>query len=241
MVYHLNAIVFEDRIDAGRKLANLLLFYKKSPEVVVIAIPRGGVVVAKVLSDALNLPLKCLVTKKLGAPENKELAIGAVGPGKIKYLDEKLIRNLGIDKKYLTCELKKKFQEIKKRELELGVYNYSQKDKRNTVILVDDGIATGATVFAAIKYIKEVSGVRGQGSGIEKGKILKPETYNLKLKIILAVPVVAKDSFEKISKIVHRLVSVEVKDDFQAVGQYYRAFGQISDTDVINILRSSNI
>lgn len=210
--------MFEDRIDAGKKLANLLLFYKKSPEVVVIAIPRGGVVVAKVLSDALNLPLKCLVTKKLGAPENKELAIGAVGPGKIKYLDEKLIRNLSIDKKYLTCELKKKFQEIKKRELELGVYNYSQKDKRNTVILVDDGIATGATVTAAILFLRKIG-----------------------RKVCVGVPVIAKDSFEKISKIVDRVVSVEVKDDFQAVGQYYRAFGQISDTDVINILRSSNI
>lgn len=210
--------MFEDRIDAGKKLANLLLFYKKSPDVVVIAIPRGGVVVAKVLSGMLNLPLKCLVTKKLGAPENRELAIGAVGSGKIIYLDEKLIRILGIDRKYITGELKKKFQEIKKRELELGVYHYSQKDKRKTVILVDDGIATGATLTAAILFMRKI------------GK-----------KVCVGVPVIAKDSFEKISKIADRLVSVEVQDDFQAVGQYYRSFSQISDTDVINILRSSNI
>ncbi len=210
--------MFEDRIDAGKKLANLLLFYKKSPEVVVLAIPRGGVVVAKALSDALYLPLKCLVTKKLGAPENKELAIGAVGPGRVKYLDENLIGRLGIDKKYIAHQLKNKYREVKKREQDLGEYNFNQKDRRKTVILVDDGIATGATVIAAALFLRII------------GK-----------KIIVAVPVIAKDSFEKISKIVDRLVSIEVADDFQAVGQFYRIFSQISDTDVINILRSSNI
>lgn len=210
--------MFEDRIDAGKKLANLLLFYKKSPEVIVLAIPRGGVVVAKALSDALHLPLKCLVTKKLGAPDNPELAIGAVGPGRVKYLDEDLIRKLGIDKKYKALQLKNKYREVKKREQNLGEYNYSHKDKRKTVILVDDGIATGATVIAAALFLRKI------------GK-----------KIIIAVPVIAEDSFERISNLVDRLICVEMAGDFRAVGQFYRVFSQISDTDVIKILSSSNI
>ncbi len=210
--------MFEDRIDAGKKLANLLLFYKKSPDVVVLAIPRGGVVVAKALSDALILPLKCLITKKLGAPDNPELAIGAVGPGRVKYLDKDLIGKLRIDKKYISREIQNKYQEVKKREKDLGEYNFTQKNKWKTVILVDDGIATGATVIAAALFLRKI------------GK-----------KIVVAVPVIAKDNFEKISKLVDRLICVEMADDFRAVGQFYKTFSQISDLEVINILRSSKI
>jgi putative phosphoribosyl transferase len=220
--------VFQNREEAGLHLASKLKQFQDSGDAIVLAIPRGGVIVAKQIADSLQIPLSVSVVKKLGAPNNCELAIGAIAGGSVKFIDWNLVSRLGIEQEYLDEEIKRKKREVEEREKKLSVVScqLSVKDKK-IVILVDDGVATGATVLAAIKYIKEqITCLVGRQAKNKKQGI----------KIILAVPVIAKDAFDQIKSEISEIVALEIAEDFGAVGQFYREFPQVTDEEVRRLL-----
>ncbi len=188
--------MFENRFTAGCLLAQKLLSYKDRKDFLVLGVPRGGVIVAYALSSKLNLYLDIIVARKLGAPNQPELAIGAVGPEGTVVLDRKLINDLEVEEEYINKLTKEKKKEVKER---IKMYRNGKPKlnlKGKSVILVDDGIATGATVEVVIKYLKS--------------KFIKSLT--------LAVPVAPKDTINKLRKLVDKIVVLEEKDNFFAVG-----------------------
>lgn len=190
---------------------------------VVLSIPRGGVVIGSEIARILKVSLSAIVVKKLGAPGNPELAIGAVAPDNIKEIDWELTLRKGVEQDYFDWELKKKKQEIDRREKMYGLRDikFLIKDKK-TVILTDDGVATGATVLAAIKYIRNLKNKLGLQS----------------LQIILAIPVIAKDTLERLKCETDGVTTLEAPKSFGAVGEFYSEFPQVSDAQVLNILKS---
>lgn len=207
--------MFQNREEAGKLLADRLLNYKKQKETVILAIPRGGVVVARQIADNLSLPLSIVVVKKLGAPGNPELAIGALAPAGVKYINWDLALRSGVEQEYLDREIKDKSKEIKERikKFQIPHSKFQIKNYKN-FILVDDGVATGATTLAAIKYIRYIQST-----------------------IILAVPVIAKETYNKLQTEVDKIVALEVPESFGAVGEFYREFPQVSDGEVIKLLK----
>lgn len=227
--------MFQNREEAGALLANKLEKYKDNPNVIILAVPRGGAVVGRRIADILGLPLSLAVVRKIGAPYNPELAVGAIAPGGIEVIDGELAARVGADREYLDKEI-----EIKRKELEERLKKYQisnikyQIRNKEIVILVDDGIATGATTLAAVRYIKgsqksKVPSARAQGEGKSQ-----------KLRIILAVPVVARDTFDRLKSEVEEIMALEIPEFFGAVGQFYLEFSQIDDKEVSKLLASSN-
>lgn len=220
-------MMFKNREEAGMLLADKLSSYKNRSDTVVLAIPRGGVVVGNQIAKNLSLPLSVVVVKKLGAPGNPELAIGAAASSGVKYIDWDLTLRSGVEQDYLDSELAAKKREIEEREkkflkrLNLRRGSTSLEDKK-IIILVDDGVATGATVMAAIKYIKQLA-IR--------------QLADKQLTIILAVPVVAKDTYGRLQLEVEKIIALEVVQTFGAVGQFYSEFPQITDEEVIKLLK----
>lgn len=214
--YNRFTIVFSDRRQAGEMLADKL---KKigTPIAQVFAIPRGGAVVGEEIAKRLDIPLKLLLVKKIGAPKNSELAIGAVAPGGISYIDRVLVGRLSIGQKELAKLTESKRRELAERKEKYKI-SYQKSLAGKTIIITDDGIATGATVKAAIKYLR-----------LKKAK-----------KIILGAPVVAKDTYDEIKSMVDELIVLEIPESFGAVGQFYRDFPQVNDEEVISILAFSN-
>lgn len=207
--------VFKDRQNAGELLSRSLREYKNKKDTIVLGIPRGGVVVAKVVAGVLDLPLDIVVTKKIGAPRQEELAIGAVGPGGEVVWDMDLIQDLDIDEDYLRKGLEEKYKEVKRREREFRKGKKPLRLENKSVILVDDGIATGATVKAAIKYLR-----------------------NKKVKrIILAAPVASEQTVNEVKGVVDKSIIPETPKGFRAVGQFYEYFPQVEDQEVIQLLQ----
>lgn len=206
-------MIFKDRVDAAQKLAKKLEWLKKENPVI-LAIPRGGVVTGDVIAKILGLSLDIIVSRKVGAPYNPELAIGAVAHDGSFFPNSELINALGIPKNYLDEKIAEQIQEIEHRLVKFrGRSDYDLKDK--TVVLVDDGIATGATVFVALEWIKKQ----------------KPK------RVIVAIPVGPRDTIERLSKI----AEVVVLDDpvvFGAVGEFYQSFDQVEDYQVAEIMSS---
>lgn len=206
--------MFESREEAGKLLAQNLMGFNKEEETVVLGLARGGMVVAQAIAKVLGIPLDVLVVKKIGAPGNEELAIGAVGPDKTVVWDEELCARLGIEEKVKSEKLKVKSKEREEKEKLL------RQDRRpldltgKTAILVDDGIATGATAKAAAEWIKT------QNPG----------------QIILAVPVMPADTVEKLEVYFDKIVCLKTPEYFISVGQFYRKFSQVSDEEVAEIL-----
>ncbi|MEK7502129.1 MAG: phosphoribosyltransferase family protein [Patescibacteria group bacterium] len=206
--------MFKDRRQAGKLLARKLKKFKNKKDVVVIGITRGGAVVAKEISGFLNLSLDIIVIKKIGAPQNPELAIGTIGPNSVIFWDENLIRRLHVSKEY-----KNRLEEIKNFE-RTELENYLRKGKKSInvknkkIILVDDGVATGATVLCAVKFFRK-----------EKSK-----------EVVLAVPVIAKDTFLNIKKYFDTVIALQIEVDLHAVGQFYKEFHQVDNREVINLI-----
>ena len=210
--------MFEDRYQAGELLAGKLSAYQKK-DVVVLAIPRGGVPVAKAVSKKLEAQLGIVVTKKIGAPEQEELAIGAVGPEGEIVLDQNLIHRMGIGEEALKNAIKKAQAKVKKYKSKFRLAQVSKdriKLRDKIIILVDDGIATGATIKAAIQYIKK------------KGTA----------KIILAVPVAPREALAEFRNLVDRIVVLSTPPLFQSVGQFYKSFPQVTDEEVLQLLQN---
>lgn len=210
-------MIFKDRQDAGQKLAQALKKYKDQKDTLILALPRGGVVTAFEIAKELNLPLDLVVPRKIGAPDNEEYAIGAITESGEGIFNQEVIDSLGIPKEYLNKKIAEEKKEAQRRlktyRQDRPILNLANK----TVIIVDDGIATGLTMRAAIKSIKE----------------------NKAQKIIVAVPVSAKDSLKEIGKEVDQIICLDAPLFFGAVGAFYHDFGQTSDEEVIELMKQS--
>lgn len=209
-------MIFESRGKAGEELFKKLKSFKGKGGVLVLGIPRGGVPIAKVIAEKLNAPLDVIVSRKIGAPGQQELAIGAVGPNGTYILDENLISSLQVDDDYLEEKISEKKKEVGIRLKEFRGDKSLYKLKGRTVILIDDGIATGSTVKASITFLRK------KKAG----------------KIILAVPVAPQDSVEEFKKLVDDYIVLYTPKDFYAVGQFYKNFPQVSNDEVVELLKS---
>jgi putative phosphoribosyl transferase len=207
---------FTDRIDAGKRLASALKDFS-GKNGVVLAIPRGGVVVGNMIAKALHLPLDVIIPRKIGAPENPELAIGAVAEDGTAILDNNLIKYLGVSKEYVKEETERQKQEIQRR-LKLYRQDTSYPNVKGLdVIVVDDGIATGSTMKAALASVRN----RGAAS------------------ITVAVPVGPPSTIEELNTMADRVVCLYTPEFFQAIGEFYSDFSQTSDEEVNEILKEN--
>jgi putative phosphoribosyl transferase len=205
-------VSFEDRADAGERLSKALTEFAGT-ESVVLAIPRGGVVVGEIVARSLGAPLDVVVPRKIGAPGNPELGIGAVAPG-IRVLDETMVRALGVSEEYLEREVASQEAEIERR---LRVYRSGRPPvdvRGKTSIVVDDGVATGGTAVAALRW------ARAQGAS----------------RVVLAVPVAPEQSLARLEREADEVVVLSAPSPFFAVGEWYRKFEQTSDREVIDVL-----
>jgi putative phosphoribosyl transferase len=205
---------FNDRVEAGKKLAKALTDFK-GKNAIVLAIPRGGVVVGFEIASELELPLDVIIPRKVGAPNNPELAIGAVAEDGTIILDNSLVAYLGVPESFIQEESARQREEIKRR---LKVYRPNEPSpnvKGLDVILVDDGIATGSTMKAALASVKN------QGAKT----------------VTVAVPVGPPSTIEELKKQADKVICLKTPEYFQAIGQFYLDFNQTSDEEVIELLR----
>ena len=207
-------MLFEDRVDAGRKLASRLEHLAKAKPLV-LGLPRGGVVVASEVARALRAPLDVIVTRKLGAPHQPEFGFGAVGPGDVRVIDPQSVRMLGLSDSDIERIAARELAELTRRE---GAYRRGRQAPNvagKTVILVDDGAATGVTMQAAIRSVR--------AGGPER--------------LVVALPVAPPDTAETLGADADEIICLATPDQFAAVGQWYRRFDQVDDDEVIDLLR----
>lgn len=208
-------MLFVDREDAGKKLASLLQEYADQ-NVIVLGLPRGGVITAYQVARALKAPLDVTCPRKIGAPWNPELAIGAVSEAGEATFNEDLLTMFNIPEQTLEAAIEREKAEALRR---LVVYRSGKPPlalENKIVILVDDGLATGSTMKAAIR-------------GVQARKVKQ---------IIVAVPVSPPETLEEIQQLVHRAICLYAPPFFQSVGQFYQNFGQTSDEEVISLLNA---
>ena len=204
--------LFTDRTDAAEQLAEQLLAYRDR-NALVLAIPRGAVPMGKIIADRLNGELDVVLIRKLGAPYNEEFAIGAVAEDGWVYLPPN-IRSLYVSDSYIEKAKVAQLEKIRERRVRYTPLKPPADPGGRTVIIVDDGLATGATMIAALHAIREK----------------RPE------KLICAIPVAAPDSLEKVRELADEVVCLEAPLNFQAVGQFYEHFSQVQDSEVEAIL-----
>eukprot|EP01112_Ceratiomyxa_fruticulosa_P024000 TRINITY_DN947_c0_g1_i6.p1 TRINITY_DN947_c0_g1~~TRINITY_DN947_c0_g1_i6.p1 ORF type:complete len:255 (-),score=55.56 TRINITY_DN947_c0_g1_i6:165-929(-) len=207
-------MIFKDRKEAGSVLANEFKEYQNSLDTIVVGLPRGGVVVAYPIAKKLGLPLDIVVPRKIGAPFHEEYAIGAILEDGSGYFDNDVINTYGISSEYIKQESHKQVQEAQRR---LRVYRGSrgpQDFSGKRILLIDDGIATGSTMHAAI------TSIRNKGAK----------------EIIVGVPVGPKDTVTNMKPLVNRFVCLSVPAGFRAVGQFYTNFDQTEDEEVLELM-----
>lgn len=205
---------FEDRKEAGRLLAAALKGFR-GKDTVVLGIPRGGMVVAGEIAGALNSGLDIVLSRKLGCPGNPELAIGSVGEDGRLFLNQDLAFRVGADETYIETEKARQLSEIKKRVQLFRQFKAKVPLEGKTVIVTDDGVATGSTMQAAL-----------WASGRENPK-----------RLIAAVPVGAGESVRFLADYADEVIVLRLPGDLQAIGQFYRHFDQTSDEEVLEILK----
>lgn len=208
-------MVFKDREAAGELLAKRLTDYQGKKDMIVLGIPRGGVVVASQIAKILNLPLDIVVTRKIGAPFQKELALGAVDPAGNVVWEKSLLADTQVNKEELTQDISREVVEIKRRQALYRGRRTPLDVSGKVVILVDDGVATGSTITSAIRFLKSAGSKE----------------------IILAVPVAAKESIRKVSEEVLETVVLYAPQHLVAVGSFYQNFNPVSDEEVIELLK----
>ncbi|HXS11484.1 MAG TPA: phosphoribosyltransferase [Acidobacteriaceae bacterium] len=213
--------MFADRIDAGQRLgARLQEFFSEERadrQIVVLALPRGGVPVAYQVAKALGSPLDVFVVRKLGAPQQPELAMGAIASGGVRAINEEVVRALHVTPEQLAETVERETRELERREHAYRGDRAPVDVKGRCALVVDDGVATGYTMRAAVTALRQR----------EPGKI------------IIAVPVAAKDTFEELKRHADAVVCLITPFDFAAVGQWYRHFDQTSDEEVRLLLERS--
>ena len=209
-------MIFSDRFKAGKLLAGQLKEYANDPDTIVVALPRGGVPVAHVIAKQLGLPLDIFFVKKIPSPYNLEAAIGAVSENGMEYLNERAVMMLNISRPYIDEQIQKIMESIRQKRALYQKPRIPVSGKR--VILVDDGVATGASMYLAAKALKE-----------EGAK-----------EVIIAVPVAPPDSLALLREAADRVVVLDVPVDFMAVGQFYKDFHQLSDEEVMELLQDTS-
>ena len=200
--------MFRDRHDAGERLAERLLDLI-GDETIVLGIPRGGIAVGRPIARALEAPLDVAVPRKLGAPRNPELAIGAVAPG-VRVLDEELISQLGIGSAYIESETERQLAEIDRRTRAYRGDRPLPVLSGRTVVLVDDGVATGSTALAALAWARAAGGTR----------------------LVFAAPVAPETTASRIASASDLTTILETPRSFRAVGEWYERFDQMTDEEV---------
>ena len=205
--------MFENRRDAGRQLAGTLLEYADREDVAVLALPRGGVPVAYEVARRLNAPLDVLVVRKLGLPGHEELALGAVARG-VRVLNDEVVRYYRVPEAAIERVAEAQGRELERREAAYRDGLPSLDLAGKTVILVDDGLATGASMRAAVRAVKPLGAVR----------------------VVIAVPVASSETCHELRAEVDEVVCLLTPDSFYAVGQVYRDFGQTGDAEVRDLL-----
>lgn len=207
-MYDQKSVLFQDRKQAGIKLAERLKKYKSAENLVIVALPRGGVPVAYEVAKSLHTPLDVFITRKLRFPDNPELALGALAENGEVFLNEDLMNYCS--EEYLEKEIAYQKEDIRRRQnLYRGGMELSSLAGK-TVILIDDGVATGATMIATLRALK--------ASQVKE--------------LIVAVPVAPRDIIEKLSDLADKLVILYTPSPFIAVGAHYTDFGQVSDDEV---------
>ncbi len=207
--------LFRDRVDAGAQLAEALRDYR-GQDVLVLGIPRGGVVVAAEVAQRLGAELDVIVARKLGAPISRELAIGAVTADGERYLNEDILRELGVSARYLERVTEEEQAEARRREERVRAGRLPARVAGRTVILIDDGLATGATMRAAVRS------VRRQGPA----------------RLVVAVPVGARETCEELRAEADEVVCLQQPEPFWAVGAHYQHFEPVDDATVQELLRA---
>jgi len=206
--------MFKNREEAGELLAQELIQFRKDPSAILLALPRGGVAVAYQLSLALHLALDVLITRKIGAPGNPEYALGAVSETGAVYWNREALLGLSLTERQLSAAVQAQQKEVTRR---VALYRQGRPFpdlNDRTVILVDDGLATGATFFASVATARQGNSRR----------------------VIGAIPVGPRSTVEEARKLVDQLIVLRVPDPFYAVGNFYRDFEQVEDREVLQYL-----
>jgi putative phosphoribosyl transferase len=207
-------MLFRDRTDAGRQLAAQLMGYADRPDVLVLALPRGGVPVAFEVAQALHAPLDIFLVRKLGVPGHEELAMGAIASGGVRVLNEDVVRSLDLSEEMIDAVAVQERQELKRRE-QLYRRDRPPPDVRGkTIILVDDGLATGSTMRAAVAALRQQHPAR----------------------IVVAVPIGARDTCADFEAEADETVCASMPEPFYAVGLWYGDFSQTTDDEIAELL-----
>jgi putative phosphoribosyl transferase len=214
-------VLFRDRTDAAKQLAERLYWLKNEIQenkssVVIVAVPRGGVVIGNIIALQLGAKLDLVVSRKIGAPFNPELAIGAVMPDGSYFLND-VAEMMNVSQDYIESQIEKEVKEIDRRLIEFrGNREYYNKLEDKIVVLVDDGIATGATILASAKWIKDKHNCR---------------------QLIIAVPLAPRDILEDLNRAADKVIVLYTPEPFGAVGRFYHDFNQVSDDEVKEMMK----
>jgi predicted phosphoribosyltransferase len=210
--------IFRDRVDAGRALASMLGSYAGRDDVIVLALPRGGLPVAYEVARALGAPLDVFLVRKLGLPGEEEFAMGAIASGGIRLINEDVVHGYGVSDSQIEAVAATEQRELDRRERAYRDGRPMPRVAGRTVIVVDDGLATGFSMRAAVMALREQSPSR----------------------IVVAVPVAALDTCEEFRSIVDEVVCAETPEPFYAVGIWYEDFSQTTDDEVHELLAAAN-
>ena len=212
-------MIFRDRRAAGQQLATRLAFLKDELRLIVLGIPRGGVVVAAEVARALKAPFDIFLAHKIGAPFNPELAVGAVTSEGALWFDEEFIRELRLSEKDLARAVEQQREEMARRLIMFRRARPPLDVKNKTVVLIDDGVATGATVLASLRALRQHQPAR----------------------LILAIPVGPRETLQHLASECDQLIVLETPEPFWGVGQFYARFDQTSDAEVVALLAESTV
>jgi predicted phosphoribosyltransferase len=207
-------MLFKDRREAGQSLARRLTKYKNRPDVLVLGLPRGGVPVAFEVARALGVPLDVFLVRKLGVPGHEELAMGAIASGGVRVLNNDAVRTLRIPEHVIDTVAARELKELQRRERSYRGHRPTPNVRGRTVILIDDGLATGSTMRAAIAALRQLGPAR----------------------IVVAVPVGAVETCAEFQEEADEAICGEMPDPFYAVGVWYRDFSQTTDDEVHDLL-----
>jgi putative phosphoribosyl transferase len=211
------ADLFQDRTEAGQVLAGRLRYFADRTDVLVLALPRGGVSVAFEVARDLRAPLDVFLVRKLGVPGHEELAMGAIASGGVLVLNERVLHMLDVPESAINAAVEREAQELRRREL---IYRGDQPPvnaKERIAILIDDGLATGSSMRAAVAAVRQQ-----EPAGI-----------------VVAVPVAAPETCADFESEVEQVICLETPDPFYAVGLYYRHFPQVTDEEVRDLLQQA--
>ena len=223
----MQSIIFQDRLDASKRLAKKLMWLKQNQlkeerdrrqqSIVILAIPRGGVIIGDVIATELDAKLDIIVSRKIGAPDNPELAIGAVMPDGSYFLNQRLVNMLNVPQEYIQIQAHEQIKEIDRRLMAYrGSKEYDNEFERKAVVLVDDGIATGATMTASAKWIKNKQQCK---------------------RLVIAVPVAPAEVLDDLNQVADEVIVLYTPEPFIAIGRFYEDFAQVSDNEVKEIMR----